>query len=90
MRRRPVVVGPEHLFVSSLLQAVFTSLLQPMSKVIQQVQSFREQNRTSALFNHLSAVSESVPGLGWVAMVRRVGGGVWTVCVIAANTNYRC
>lgn len=64
-----------------------------MSKVIQQVQSFREQNRTSALFNHLSAVSESVPGLGWVAMVRRWcvwGVGVWTVCVIAANTNYRC
>ncbi|TWW65794.1 Adenylyl cyclase-associated protein 1 [Takifugu flavidus] len=53
--------------------AVFTSLLQPMSKIIQQVQSFREQNRTSALFNHLSAVSESVPGLGWVAMAPKPG-----------------
>ncbi|XP_061737561.1 adenylyl cyclase-associated protein 1-like [Nerophis ophidion] len=48
--------------------AVLTSLLQPVSKAIQQVQAFREQNRTSQHFNHLSAVSESVPALGWVAM----------------------
>ncbi|KAE8281807.1 Adenylyl cyclase-associated protein 1 [Larimichthys crocea] len=48
--------------------AVLTTLLQPVSKAIQQVQGFREQNRTSPLFNHLSAVSESVPALGWVAM----------------------
>lgn len=50
-------------------QPVLTALLQPVSKAIQQVQAFREQNRTSPLFNHLSAVSESVPALGWVAMV---------------------
>ncbi|XP_041810608.1 adenylyl cyclase-associated protein 1 [Chelmon rostratus] len=48
--------------------AVLTTLLQPVSKAIQVVQVFREQNRTSPLFNHLSAVSESVPALGWVAM----------------------
>uniref|UniRef100_A0A3Q1HP30 Adenylyl cyclase-associated protein n=1 Tax=Anabas testudineus TaxID=64144 RepID=A0A3Q1HP30_ANATE len=48
--------------------AVLTTLLQPVSKAIQQVQGFREQNRTSPFFNHLSAVSESVPALGWVAM----------------------
>lgn len=48
--------------------AILTTLLQPVSKAIQQVQAFREQNRTSPLFNHLSAVSESVPALGWVAM----------------------
>uniref|UniRef100_A0A3B4YE75 Adenylyl cyclase-associated protein n=1 Tax=Seriola lalandi dorsalis TaxID=1841481 RepID=A0A3B4YE75_SERLL len=50
--------------------AVLTTLLQPVSKAIQQVQAFREQKRTSPHFNHLSAVSESVPALGWVAMVR--------------------
>ncbi|KAL7381955.1 hypothetical protein ABVT39_014078 [Epinephelus coioides] len=44
------------------------NILAPVSKEIQQVQSFREQNRTSPLFNHLSAVSESVPALGWIAM----------------------
>ncbi|XP_071355328.1 adenylyl cyclase-associated protein 1 [Trachinotus anak] len=48
--------------------AVLTTLMQPVSKAIQQVQAFREQNRTSPHFNHLSAVSESVPALGWVAM----------------------
>ncbi|KAK2830622.1 hypothetical protein Q5P01_018553 [Channa striata] len=48
--------------------AVLTTLLQPVSKAIQQVQTFREQNRSSPYFNHLSAVSESVPALGWVAM----------------------
>lgn len=58
------------------------TLMQPMSKVIQQVQNFREQNRTSPLFNHLSAVSESVPALGWVAMVSWEGNGIFvTVCV---------
>ncbi|KAG7225397.1 hypothetical protein INR49_027386 [Caranx melampygus] len=48
--------------------AVLTTLLQPVSKAIQQVQAFREQNRSSPHFNHLSAISESVPALGWVAM----------------------
>ncbi|XP_068431220.1 adenylyl cyclase-associated protein 1 [Clinocottus analis] len=48
--------------------AGLTALLQPVSKAIQQVQAFREQHRTSPQFNHLSAVSESVPALGWVAM----------------------
>uniref|UniRef100_A0A3B4BKG8 C-CAP/cofactor C-like domain-containing protein n=1 Tax=Periophthalmus magnuspinnatus TaxID=409849 RepID=A0A3B4BKG8_9GOBI len=38
----------------------------PVSKVVTQVQNFRESNRTSVLFNHLSAVSESVGALGWI------------------------
>lgn len=53
--------------------AVLVTLLQPVSKAIQQVQSFREANRTSANFNHLSAVSESVPALGWVTMDPKPG-----------------
>ncbi|XP_070969975.1 adenylyl cyclase-associated protein 1-like isoform X1 [Oncorhynchus clarkii lewisi] len=53
--------------------ASLTALLTPVSKVIQQVQTFREQNRSSPLFNHLSAISESVPALGWVAMAPKPG-----------------
>uniref|UniRef100_A0A8C1SEA1 Adenylyl cyclase-associated protein n=1 Tax=Cyprinus carpio TaxID=7962 RepID=A0A8C1SEA1_CYPCA len=53
--------------------SVLTSLLAPVSKVIQEVQAFREKNRSSPLFNHLSAVSESVPALGWVAMAPKPG-----------------
>ncbi|XP_076334656.1 adenylyl cyclase-associated protein 2-like [Tachypleus tridentatus] len=45
------------------------SLLKPTSDQIQAVQDFREKNRASAYFNHLSAVSESIPALGWVTVV---------------------
>ncbi|XP_053123518.1 adenylyl cyclase-associated protein 1 [Hemicordylus capensis] len=51
----------------------FSSLLKPISEKIQVVQSFREKNRGSKLFNHLSAVSESIPALGWVAMAPKPG-----------------
>uniref|UniRef100_A0AAY4CJ23 Adenylyl cyclase-associated protein n=1 Tax=Denticeps clupeoides TaxID=299321 RepID=A0AAY4CJ23_9TELE len=53
--------------------ANLSSLLAPVSKAIQEVQSFRELHRSSPLFNHLSAVSESVPALGWVAMEPKPG-----------------
>lgn len=44
-------------------------LLQPTSEQISAIQSFREKNRTSTYFNHLSAISESIPALGWVTVV---------------------
>ncbi|KAG7205827.1 hypothetical protein KM043_007768 [Ampulex compressa] len=44
------------------------TLLAPTSSQIQQIQEFREKNRGSAFFNHLSAISESIPALGWVAV----------------------
>ncbi|XP_075051365.1 adenylyl cyclase-associated protein 1 [Mixophyes fleayi] len=50
-----------------------TALLAPLSGQIQTVQQFREQNRGSKLFNHLSALSESVPALGWVAVAPKPG-----------------
>ncbi|XP_074543002.1 adenylyl cyclase-associated protein 1 [Halichoeres trimaculatus] len=52
---------------------VLKKILQPVSNAVSQVQEFREQNRTSQLFNHLSAVSESVPALGWVALAPKPG-----------------
>lgn len=48
-------------------------LLKPMSEHIQEIQGFRERNRGSDLFNHLSAVSESIPALGWVAVSQKPG-----------------
>ncbi|XP_041664929.1 adenylyl cyclase-associated protein 1 [Cheilinus undulatus] len=47
---------------------VLNKIMQPVSAIVVQVQAFREKNRSSPLFNHLSAVSESVPALGWVAV----------------------
>lgn len=48
-------------------------VLQPISAKIQAVQEFREAHRTSAFFNHLSAISESIPALGWVAVAPAPG-----------------
>ncbi|XP_071378107.1 adenylyl cyclase-associated protein 2 [Centroberyx affinis] len=48
-------------------------LLKPMSEHIQEIQNFRERNRGSSLFNHLSAVSESITALGWVAVTQKPG-----------------
>lgn len=45
------------------------NLLKPTSDKISTIQSYREKNRTSPFFNHLSAISESIPALGWVCVV---------------------
>jgi hypothetical protein len=50
-------------------QSELPKLLQPTSDQINAIQTFREKHRTSKLFNHLSAVSESIPALGWVCVV---------------------
>lgn len=44
-------------------------LLKPTSDQITAIQDFREKNRASQYFNHLSAISESIPALGWVCVV---------------------
>ncbi|KAG8451644.1 hypothetical protein GDO86_003729 [Hymenochirus boettgeri] len=49
------------------------AMLAPLSGQIQAVQNYRENNRGSKYFNHLSALSESIPALGWVAMAPKPG-----------------
>ncbi|KRT83388.1 hypothetical protein AMK59_3877 [Oryctes borbonicus] len=44
------------------------ALLLPTSEQITAIQEFREKNRSSQFFNHLSAISESIPALGWVTV----------------------
>ena len=39
-------------------------LLKPISDKISEIQAFREKNRRSEFFNHLSAISESISALG--------------------------
>ncbi|XP_053102667.1 adenylyl cyclase-associated protein 2 isoform X2 [Hemicordylus capensis] len=48
-------------------------LLKPISDKIHEIQTFRERNRGSTMFNHLSAVSESIPALGWIAVSPKPG-----------------
>ncbi|KAK1340159.1 hypothetical protein QTO34_018723 [Cnephaeus nilssonii] len=50
-----------------------SDLLAPISEQIQEAITFREKNRGSKLFNHLSAVSESIQALGWVAVAPKPG-----------------
>ncbi|KAI8849428.1 adenylate cyclase-associated CAP [Chytridium lagenaria] len=44
------------------------ALLAPTQKEIEAVVTLREKNRPSALFNHLSVLSEGIPALGWVVI----------------------
>jgi len=44
------------------------TLLKPLSETIEEIQTFREQGRRCDYFNHLSALSESIPALGWVTV----------------------
>lgn len=50
------------------LDTELPQVLEPTGKKIQAVIAFRESNRQSKFFNHLSAISESIPGLSWVAV----------------------
>ncbi|XP_041101695.1 adenylyl cyclase-associated protein 2-like isoform X1 [Polyodon spathula] len=54
-------------------EADLATLLRPISVKIQEIQNFREKNRGSKMFNHLSAVSESIPALGWIAVAPKPG-----------------
>ncbi|XP_072267748.1 adenylyl cyclase-associated protein 2 [Pyxicephalus adspersus] len=49
------------------------SILKPVSEKMLEIQTFREKNRGSQMFNHLSAVSESILALGWVAVTPAPG-----------------
>ncbi|MPC34755.1 Adenylyl cyclase-associated protein 1 [Portunus trituberculatus] len=50
------------------LDTELPQVLEPTGKKIQAVIAFRESNRQSKFFNHLSAISESISGLSWVAV----------------------
>lgn len=53
--------------------AELQNLLKPTSDQISAIQSYREKHRTSPFFNHLSAISESIPALGWVCVAPTPG-----------------
>ncbi|KAM9307982.1 adenylyl cyclase-associated protein 2 [Gastrophryne carolinensis] len=49
------------------------AIVKPVSEKILEIQTFREKNRGSQMFNHLSAVSESILALGWIAVTPAPG-----------------
>jgi adenylyl cyclase-associated protein len=44
------------------------TILKPTSEQIAATQDYREKHRASPLFNHLSAICESISALGWVCV----------------------
>ncbi|XP_052763812.1 adenylyl cyclase-associated protein 1-like [Mya arenaria] len=54
-------------------QSKLPELLTPLSTCINKIQEFRENNRRSPMFNHLSGISEAIPALGWVAVEKTPG-----------------
>ena len=44
------------------------ALLRPTGELIVSIQQHRETHRRSVMFSHLSALSESIPALGWVSV----------------------
>eukprot|EP01116_Phalansterium_solitarium_P013917 TRINITY_DN3137_c0_g1_i1.p1 TRINITY_DN3137_c0_g1~~TRINITY_DN3137_c0_g1_i1.p1 ORF type:complete len:481 (-),score=149.54 TRINITY_DN3137_c0_g1_i1:2091-3533(-) len=52
---------------------VFAKLLKPTSDLMAKIGEIREKSRASKLSNHLSAVSEGIGALGWVAVAPTPG-----------------
>ncbi|KAL5280796.1 CAP1 family protein [Megaselia abdita] len=48
-------------------------IIKPTADQISAIQEFREKHRASPFFNHLSAISESIPALGWVCVAPTPG-----------------
>lgn len=48
-------------------------LLKPIADKVQAIQAYREKNRPSKFFNHLSAISESSPALFWISVAPTPG-----------------
>ncbi|XP_068093043.1 adenylyl cyclase-associated protein 2 [Hyperolius riggenbachi] len=59
-------------------------ILKPVSERMLEIQTFREKNRGSQMFNHLSAVSESILALGWIAVTPAPGSYVKEMADAAA------
>lgn len=49
-------------------QEELQALLKPVGGLIAKIEEFKQRHRAHALFNHLAAISESIPALGWLAV----------------------
>ncbi|GMT31172.1 hypothetical protein PFISCL1PPCAC_22469, partial [Pristionchus fissidentatus] len=55
--------------------AEFPALLAPLSGAMEKLSSWRDTRRNTPHFNHVSAVAEGIPAIGWVTMVSEMGYG---------------
>jgi adenylyl cyclase-associated protein len=52
-----------------MTSTTFMKLLEPIQKALAGVIELKDANRSSPYFNHLSAVAEGIPALGWFTCV---------------------
>lgn len=52
-----------------MTSTTFMKLLEPIQKALASVIEIKEANRSSPYFNHLNAVAEGIPALGWFTCV---------------------
>jgi len=55
----------------AVIPADQAAVMKPLNDSIIPIGEFREKNRASKCFNHLSAISEAVPAFGWVCVAPR-------------------
>ncbi|XP_055997685.1 adenylyl cyclase-associated protein 1-like isoform X4 [Ostrea edulis] len=67
----------QYLYVASRSkkpsEPVMEKLFDPVKKVIEETMTFKDNNRPSKQFNHLSAIAESLPALCWVRVAPTPG-----------------
>jgi len=51
-----------------LTSDAFLQLVKPTQEALEKICEFREKNRSSNFFNHLSTISEGIPAFGWVVV----------------------
>ena len=69
---KEIFLKVDNLFTIFFCHQEMSKLLKATSDKIVEIQNHRESKRRSEFFNHLSAVSESIPALGWVSIVSEI------------------
>lgn len=49
-------------------QEQLMNILKPTGQLMQKVEELKQKHRAHGLFNHLAAISEAIPALGWVSV----------------------
>lgn len=72
--RHTILVAGNSKKPSGSPSPVFMKLLEPIQKALEETQNAKEKNRADRkLFNHLSAIAEGIPAVGWVTVEPKPG-----------------
>lgn len=66
--QKELIVTASQCKQPSYVSPQFATALQPLQEMLVSISAIRDNNRPSHLFNHLSAVADGSPAIGWVAV----------------------